>query len=580
MARFGQGQGSGSLGLAGDFNGIAARTAVLPAFGTSLRVQRQPLSEATPIPAEAPPAAAPAAPTVESAPEAAPEAAPTVSPEAVPESAAAGQPSTLIVDDSATELQPGQLRKSVFLDQMHRAVCAEAEAALAGTGQSTAGCPYLATWFDYYRGQSNAHIEAALHRYAPESRNARMAAEYIPLVAARVRQGVERWAATGEITGVPEGVPLSIPGVSGLAGAVGAAASGLGSLLFKARDGGARAADDPATVQAQLGSGTPLESSVRGRMEQAFGQSFAHVRTHTDSTARRLSTEQNARAFTVGEHVAFGAGEYRPGSMIGDALVAHELAHVVQQNGAAGTTQTKSAGGASYGALERDADDAAVGAVAALWRGAKADLPDVTRSAAANLRSGLQLQRCKKETCSEGTKSISVDSVRLHGSTGSPTPELANANTVFKPCCVEFTKGKSPSPESKAVTETWLGGDTDAKVAPNCGAVETEEKAMYDNGTASHSLSSRMRVFYVATFSGSAGAGYSVPPYCASGAAAPYANHVVLQNSASGATNPLAHEFGHILLNSGDHQTAPNLMGPSGGTDLTAEQCKTIYNNA
>jgi hypothetical protein len=304
------------------------------------------------------------------------------------------------------------------------------------------------------------------------------------------------------------------------------------------------------------------------------------VRTHTDAAARRLSEEQNARAFTVGNHVAFGGGEYRPGTLVGDALIAHEFAHVVQQGGGSQAVAAKEVGGCRYHALEENADEVAVSAVASLV-GGKGALSKVPRQAIPGLRSGLQLQRCSKdkEVCSAGKKTVSVDFVRLSGSTGSPATDLAGANTVYKKCCVEFTQGANPSPESEADTKSWLGGDTDAKVTPDCGTVDPEEKKMYDEATKKHKLSSRIRVFYVRTFSGSAGAGYSIPRYCASGPAAPYEGHVVLQNTASNSTNPLAHEIGHILLDSGNHGTDPNLMAPSGGTELSDEQCKTAYNN-
>ncbi|MGB8463890.1 MAG: hypothetical protein WCE49_03010, partial [Terrimicrobiaceae bacterium] len=112
-----------------------------------------------------------------------------------------------------------------------------------------------------------------------------------------------------------------------------------------------------------------------------------------------------------------------------------------------------------------------------------------------------------------------------------------------------------------------------------CG-VTPEERAMWDGATNKHGLSSRMRVFYVATLDPTTAAGYSKPPFCATGNASPYVNYVVLSNSASSSTNPLAHEFGHILLDSGNHETPPNLMAPAGGTDLTPTQCVTVYGNA
>jgi hypothetical protein len=71
-------------------------------------------------------------------------------------------------------------------------------------------------------------------------------------------------------------------------------------------------------------------------MSSAFGYDFSGVRVHTGTKAASVATELNARAFTVGRDIAFGAGEYQPGTPIGDALIAHELAHVVQQGGAVG----------------------------------------------------------------------------------------------------------------------------------------------------------------------------------------------------------------------------------------------------
>jgi hypothetical protein len=108
--------------------------------------------------------------------------------------------------------------------------------------------------------------------------------------------------------------------------------------------------------------------------------------------------------------------------------------------------------------------------------------------------------------------------------------------------------------------------------------VAAEEKGMYDKATAKFSLSSRMRVFYVQSFSGLAGGGYSIPPFCAGGGASPYVNHVVLKNNVR--NSALAHEFGHILLDSGNHETPPNLMEPASGTEINDSQCKTIYNHA
>ena len=65
-------------------------------------------------------------------------------------------------------------------------------------------------------------------------------------------------------------------------------------------------------------------------MESGFGQSFDGVRVHHDSTAGGLADSISARAFTLGNDVFFGAGQYQPHTPDGRRLIAHEFAHVVQ----------------------------------------------------------------------------------------------------------------------------------------------------------------------------------------------------------------------------------------------------------
>lgn len=77
-----------------------------------------------------------------------------------------------------------------------------------------------------------------------------------------------------------------------------------------------------------LGQGRPLQPQVRGEMEQRFGHDFSTVRIHADAPAADIL---GARAFAVGRDVAFAPAEFRPDTTGGRALLAHELAHVVQQ---------------------------------------------------------------------------------------------------------------------------------------------------------------------------------------------------------------------------------------------------------
>ncbi|NES84293.1 MAG: DUF4157 domain-containing protein, partial [Moorea sp. SIO2B7] len=90
-----------------------------------------------------------------------------------------------------------------------------------------------------------------------------------------------------------------------------------------------------ASIQQARGSGQPLSDNIRTPMEQAFGANFSGVRVHNDANSHMLNSAIQARAFTTGQDVFFRQGEYNPGNKQGQELLAHELTHVVQQNGSA-----------------------------------------------------------------------------------------------------------------------------------------------------------------------------------------------------------------------------------------------------
>jgi hypothetical protein len=89
---------------------------------------------------------------------------------------------------------------------------------------------------------------------------------------------------------------------------------------------------DSGVVQQSLNSaGRPLDAGTRGIMEARFGQDFNNVRVHSDGEAAQAARGMDARAFTTGRDIVFGAGEYQPASAEGQRLLAHELTHVMQQ---------------------------------------------------------------------------------------------------------------------------------------------------------------------------------------------------------------------------------------------------------
>lgn len=113
--------------------------------------------------------------------------------------------------------------------------------------------------------------------------------------------------------------------------------------------------------------GEALPTGVRRAMEARFGADFSKVRIHADRSAAEASEGLNARALTLGRHIAFNTGEYAPTQQTGQRLLAHELAHVVQQQA------QETNGVAPLGrnvADERQADRAAEAAISERGAGA------------------------------------------------------------------------------------------------------------------------------------------------------------------------------------------------------------------
>lgn len=98
----------------------------------------------------------------------------------------------------------------------------------------------------------------------------------------------------------------------------------------------------PPIVHEVLASpGQPLDPAARGFMEPRFGHDFSRVRVHTDSQAARSATALHAQAYTVGRDVVFAEGQFASATSAGRRLLAHELAHVVQQQSLSGFPPTR-----------------------------------------------------------------------------------------------------------------------------------------------------------------------------------------------------------------------------------------------
>lgn len=109
---------------------------------------------------------------------------------------------------------------------------------------------------------------------------------------------------------------------------------------------GGQSGSAPTSVKRALASsGHPLEPGLRSDMEGRFGRDFSSVRIHRGEDAEKSARDVNSSAYTVGRDIVFGAGSYAPRSEAGRRLLAHELAHTLQQEGHGRRVQRALAGG-------------------------------------------------------------------------------------------------------------------------------------------------------------------------------------------------------------------------------------------
>ena len=156
----------------------------------------------------------------------------------------------------------------------------------------------------------------------------------------------------------------------------------------------------PAAGTPALGAATRLDPGVRDRMESGFGRDFSGVRVHDHPAGHESARAMGALAYASGDDIVFAAGRYQPHTPAGAALLAHELAHTVQQAG----VQAKADGplpALSDRALEAEADRAAAAVVA----GERA--PALTRLSAP------ALQRADQPVAAPETKSAGGPPVDL-----------------------------------------------------------------------------------------------------------------------------------------------------------------------
>ena len=347
----------------------------------------------------------------------------------------------LILDETATPAD-GQVQRAVFLTEITNGICTTVDEGLAGTEFSSDNCPFIRLLISRLQRSSPLQIEQMIALYVPAAANALIASEYVPFILARVRADVAEWIMTRRLPAIQEGM-VEILGASlatileetpsaAANAATETATTETATLQRKPASGQEPVQRSPQHILQRLGEGDVMDTQSRSRMERGFGTGFSDVRLHTDDKASSLAGDLNARAFAVGNHIAFASGQHQPGTLIGDALMAHELAHVQQQRGADLNAKSESADNSSN--LETEADTSAVHVVARLWNKATGFFTNMSQEAMPRLKTGLKLQSCGGSSREDRIAELDIPDAPVHEEVPvEPPPTVTPVATAEQP---------------------------------------------------------------------------------------------------------------------------------------------------
>jgi hypothetical protein len=199
---------------------------------------------------------------------------------------------------------------------------------------------------------------------------------------------------------------------------------------------GAAAGDlaPPIVHQVLRAPGLPLSPSLRAAVEPRFGHDFSQVRVYADDQAAASARAVAALAYTVGNRVVFGAGQYQPDQPAGRRLLAHELAHVVQQGRTVdpgGPLRIDSGANPAEAEAERAGDGAApelASAGPALQRRAAPYIKKITVDLTPKQTASLEWEGTPPDTAT-GSDEFTVSTGKGYGDPGDP------AGTCTRDCC-------------------------------------------------------------------------------------------------------------------------------------------------
>lgn len=375
---------------------------------------------------------------------------------------------------------PGQITRGAFVARLRERLVSAINAELADVGRTAADCPYMETWITRYEREPADRIERVAARYAGGP--APDAAALFIAIEERARRTARTWKTTGQIgnQSLPSAADEPVPPAEANEGGVVRAKS---------------EADRPSTLTApstsvldRAGPGTSLAGTNRGRMETALGASLADIMIHTGPEAALTARAYSAHALTIGRDVIFGADEYRPGTLYGDLLLAHELAHVLQQDAVAASAAAPL--GSDLDPTERIADSAAVQAATTLY-GDGIQVPRLFSAGAQARGAGLTLRACRdcgSRITPAAPARIPFSTVRTRMAAATSGPERtaalqagvdsARAWRTDLMTLTSKSKGPIPGIRSRITTETGVTVDPNPYVGVSEDRVEQAYRAV------------------------------------------------------------------------------------------------------
>lgn len=180
-------------------------------------------------------------------------------------------------------------------------------------------------------------------------------------------------------------------------------------------------------------AGQPLDAQTRAFMEPRFGHDFSKVRVHKDEKAAESAYSVNALAFTVGQDIVFGEGQFQTQTEVGQKLLAHELTHTIQQGATSPLHPLEMT--ALGGATEREAE-----------------------VMANSMMCGHQFTSTRRESLGLARQATSLPAAPTYLTTPTPTPAPAKSEPPTKETKPTIThETKFPAPDGSAKTRTDVG---------------------------------------------------------------------------------------------------------------------------